>query len=93
MKENWAKPGMPPEEYEVLDRWVLPHSKDAEMRTEWIWVKGIHPHLGFGINGISGKETFVEIYIYDGVKEKRTKDFYNLPKHHPLYPVLNKVNI
>lgn len=88
MKENWAKPGMPPLEYEILDRWVIPYSEDAENRTEYIWIKGVNPHLGMVIDGLTGKETFVELHIHEGVRERIIKYYYNLVDYHPLYKML-----
>lgn len=80
--ENWGAPGMPPDEVDVLDRWVIPHSDDAEQRTEFIWVKGYRPHA-VRIIGETGEEYFIEKDI-NGTERIRTI-FYNLPDYHPLY--------
>lgn len=64
MKENWGRPGMPPLNYEILDRWVRYDSETY--RAETVFVQGYHPHLGKIQQGWSGTETVVEREIIKG---------------------------
>jgi len=89
-KENWGTPGMPPQYFDVLDRWVICHSPDGEQRTEYIWIRGKHPHFGRVIERYQGTETFVEKYV-NGT-ERILRDLTNIPDYHPLYNSSNNGN-
>jgi hypothetical protein len=89
MIENWAESGMPPEEYDVINKQIISFP-DSKSETVYIWIKGEHPHKGTVINGFSGKETFVEIYNYPGIKPRIIKNQYNVAEDHPLYSIIQE---
>ena len=88
--ENWAKPGMPPEEYVVLDKVYVfrPDTVSYEIRS---FLKGELPHLGTVIqNGYTGTETYVEFNCYPGIEPRLEKHQRDVERSHPLYEILKQ---
>lgn len=88
MIENWAKKGMPPEEYDVLGKLYRFHP-DGDSYTAFFWLRGAHPHKGTVItDGWQGIETIVELSHFPGLKPRIIKDQIDVEKTHPLYKTL-----
>ena len=89
MIENWADPGMPPEEYDVLDK-VYVFRPDSNSHDIYAWLRNVYPHKGTVIHGFTGEETFVQFYCYPGIKPQLVKNQHAVEGNHPLHGVLEE---
>lgn len=84
------RPGMPPLFLNVLDSKTLREAPDKGIKELVYWVAGEQPHLGRVIDGYTGTETVVLVYINgDYIRLNRDFDLPTLNKRIQELPNMN----